>query len=98
MSPQRIDNMLVAGKSIATSYVAAAAYRVHSFEWSVGAAAGTTASFVLSEGLLPYQLIDELPSSEPKLEKLQQRLEANGNPIAFPKTSIFNDDWKEWIP
>ncbi|WP_421657109.1 FAD-dependent oxidoreductase [Leptothermofonsia sp. ETS-13] len=98
MIPQQIDNLLVAGKSIATSYIAAAAYRVHSFEWSVGAAAGTTASFVLEEGLLPYQLVSELPSFEPKLLQLQQRLEANGNPTAFPKTSIFNLDWGQWKP
>jgi hypothetical protein len=42
--PQEIDNLLVVGKSIATSHIAAAAYRVHSFEWSSGAAAGTTAA------------------------------------------------------
>jgi hypothetical protein len=98
MIPQRIDNLLVAGKSIATSYSAAAAYRVHSFEWSIGAAAGTTASFALENGILPHQLTEELPSIQPKLIALQQRLEANGNPTAFPGTSIFNLDWKNWAP
>jgi hypothetical protein len=96
MIPQKIDNLLVAGKSIATSYIAAAAYRVHSFEWSVGAAAGTTAAFALSEGLLPYQLVDELPKREPQLEKLQKQLQKNGNPTAFPDTSIFNERWDDW--
>lgn len=96
MIPQKIDNLLVAGKSIATSYSAAAMYRVHSFEWSAGAAAGTTAAFALSEGILPYQLTDELPGREAKLEKLQQQLQTNGNPTAFPNTSIFNLDWEEW--
>ena len=43
MIPQKLDNLLVASKSIATSFIVAADYRVHSFEWSVGAAAGTTA-------------------------------------------------------
>ncbi|UBF28059.1 FAD-dependent oxidoreductase [Kovacikia minuta CCNUW1] len=97
MIPQQVDNLLVAGKSIATSYSAAAAYRVHPFEWSAGAAAGTTASFVLSKGLLPYQLVDDLPRPEPELEALQRLLDANGNPIAFPHTSIFNLDWDEWV-
>jgi hypothetical protein len=96
MIPQKVDNMLVAGKSIATSSIAAAAYRVHSFEWSAGAAAGTTASFALAEGVLPYELVDDLPRPEPLLLRLQQQLEANGNPIAFPDTSIFNLDWEEW--
>ncbi|MEG4284114.1 FAD-dependent oxidoreductase [Microcoleus sp. A006_D1] len=96
MIPQRIDNMLVAGKSIAVSHTAAAAYRVHSFEWSAGAAAGVTAAFSLENGILPYELVDELPSREPNLEVLQLRLQQNKNPIAFPGTSIFNSSWQNW--
>ncbi|MGD1851520.1 MAG: FAD-dependent oxidoreductase [Cyanophyceae cyanobacterium] len=94
--PQHIDNLLVAGKSIATSHIAAAAYRVHSFEWSVGSAVGTTASFALDEGMMPFELVDDLPWREPKLEQLQRLLVSNGNVIAFPNTSIFNNDWDEW--
>lgn len=90
MIPQKIDNMLVAGKSIATSHTAAAAYRVHSFEWSAGAAAGTTVAFALENGILPYQLVDNLPQPEPQLEALQRRLDREGNPTAFPNTSILN--------
>ncbi|MCW6051682.1 FAD-dependent oxidoreductase [Lyngbya sp. CCAP 1446/10] len=96
MIPQRIDNMLVAGKSIAVSHTAAAAYRVHSFEWSAGAAAGVTAAFSLENGILPYELVDELPSREPNLEALQLRLQQDKNPIAFPGTSIFNSSWQNW--
>ncbi|MCA1990917.1 MAG: FAD-dependent oxidoreductase [Coleofasciculus sp. S288] len=96
MIPQKIDNMLVAGKSIATSHIAAAAYRVHSFEWSSGAAAGTTAAFALEKGIAPYELVDELPRQEPQLRVLRQRLEQSGNPTAFPDTSIFNENWDEW--
>lgn len=96
MIPQQIDNLLVAGKSIANSTIAAAAYRVHSFEWSVGAAAGTTAAFALKEGIRPYALVDNLPNWEPQLARLQQRLQNNGNPTAFPDTSIFNLDWEDW--
>jgi len=96
--PQEIDNMLVAGKNMATSYSAAAAYRVHSFEWSSGAAAGTTASFALSEGIFPYELVDDLPRPEPKLAELQALIQSSGNPTAFPNTSIFNLDWEEWRP
>lgn len=96
MIPQEIDNLLVAGKSIATSHIAAAAYRVHSFEWSVGAAAGATADFALEKGVAPYQLVDELPRPEPQLRRLRQRLENQGNPTAFPNTSIFNESWEDW--
>lgn len=96
MIPQKIDNLLVGGKSIATSHIAAAAYRVHSFEWSAGAAAGTTAAFALKNGIAPYQLVDDLPKPEPQLQALKQLLEKNGNPTAFPDTSIFNQNWDDW--
>ena len=76
--------------------IAAAAYRVHSFEWSVGAAAGTTADFALRQGVLPYELVDDLPREEPLLLALQQELQANGNPTAFPNTTIFNEDWEDF--
>lgn len=96
MIPQEIDNLIVASKSIATSTIAAAAYRVHSFEWSVGVAAGTTIDFAMDEQVLPYELVDDLPREEPLLLQLQTRLNANGNPTAFPNTSIFNQDWEAW--
>jgi len=96
MIPQKIDNMLVAGKSIAASHIAAAAYRVHSFEWSAGAAAGITAAFALETEIVPYQIVQDLPAPSPLLELLQLRLQNNGNPIAFPDTSIFNEDWDDW--
>ncbi|QSJ19042.1 FAD-dependent oxidoreductase [Nostoc sp. UHCC 0702] len=96
MIPQKIDNLLVGGKSIATSHIAAAAYRVHSFEWSAGAAAGTVAAFSLKNAVAPYELVDDLPEPEPQLQALKRLLEQNGNPTAFPNTSIFNQNWQDW--
>ncbi len=96
MIPQKIDNLIVAGKSIATSHVAAAAYRVHSFEWSSGAAAGMVAIFGLSEDIMPYELVDEPFIKETELQTLKDKLEERGNPTAFPDTSIFNQDWSDW--
>jgi hypothetical protein len=98
MIPQRVDNMLVASKSIAASTIAAAAYRVHSFEWSVGAAAAHTIDFSLRNGVLPYELVDNLPSREPLLDQLRAEIDASGNPTKFPNTSIFNEDWGNWRP
>ena len=96
MIPPRIDNLIVTGKNIATSHISAATYRVHSFEWSSGAAAGTTAAFALERNLLPYQLVENVPHTNPQLEALQARLNANQNPTAFPGMSIFNENWKDW--
>jgi hypothetical protein len=96
MIPQKIDNMLVAGKSIATSHTAAAAYRIHSFEWSTGAAAATTAIFALQRNIMPYQMVQNLPKRVPAIVQLRRRLESNQNPTSFPNTSIFNDNWQDW--
>lgn len=97
MIPQKVDNLLVAGKSIAVSHIAAAAYRVHSFEWSSGAAAAITAAFSLDENVLPYQLVEQEPIiKEKRLQVLRQKIDATGNPISFPDTSIFNESWDEW--
>jgi hypothetical protein len=96
MIPQDLDNLLVAGKGIATSHIAAAAYRVQSFEWSVGAAAGVTGDFVLEHDRWPYELVNDLPRREPLLEQLRQQLEHRGNPTEFPHMSIFNHDWNDW--
>jgi hypothetical protein len=96
MIPQKLDNFLVGGKSIATSQIAAAAYRVHSFEWSVGAATAATVDFALKKGVMPYQLVDDLPQAEPLLAELQQILNQQGNYTAFPDTSILNESWDGW--
>jgi FAD dependent oxidoreductase len=90
MIPPRIDNLIVTGKNIATSHISAATYRVHSFEWSTGAAAGTTAAFALEQNILPYQLVDNIPHVNPMLEALQKRLNENQNPTAFPGVSLLN--------
>jgi FAD dependent oxidoreductase len=88
--------MIVAGKSIAGSHIAVAAYRVHSFEWSVGSAAAKTAIFAMDKAILPYQLTDNLPADEPLLKELRTEIESSGNPTFFPKTSIFNQSWEQW--
>ncbi|MEM1368307.1 MAG: FAD-dependent oxidoreductase [Cyanobacteria bacterium P01_H01_bin.15] len=94
--PQEIDNLLIAGKSIAVSHIAAAAYRVHSFEWSSGVAAGMAAVFSLEKDIFPYEMVDGVFFAEKDLQELKRRLNESGNPTAFPDTSIFNEDWDEW--
>jgi hypothetical protein len=96
MIPPKIDNLIVTGKSMAMSHISGSAYRVQAIEWSTGAAAGTTAAFSLETGVMPFQLVENLPRANSKLEELQKRLNANGNPTAFPNTSILNTNWKDW--
>ncbi|AKE62625.1 hypothetical protein MYAER_0261 [Microcystis aeruginosa NIES-2549] len=94
--PQKIDNLLISGKSIALSHIAAAAYRVHSFEWSSGVAAGITAVYALDNNVLPYQLVEsDFLIGNKQLRELRQKIDASGNPTVFPDASIFRsmDDW-----
>ena len=94
--PQKIDNLLISGKSIALSHIAAAAYRVHSFEWSSGVAAGITAVYALDNNVLPYQLVEsDFLIGNKQLRELRQKIDASGNPTVFPDASIFRstDNW-----
>ena len=38
--PQRLENLLAAGKAIGTTHITNGAYRLHPVEWNVGEAAG----------------------------------------------------------
>ena len=59
--PVGVDNLLIGGKSIAGSHIVNAMTRVHYGEWSVGAAAGATAGWLLQEAypsdLTPSQIV-----------------------------------------
>jgi hypothetical protein len=84
--PQRLDNLLVSGKGMATSTIAAAAYRVHSFEWVGGGSGGHHRGFLpCVRGVLPYELVDDLPRQEPLLLALQQEFAGpTATPLLFP--------------
>ena len=47
--PQGVNNLLIGGKSIAVSHIVNALTRVHMSEWGVGAAAGVSASWLVTQ-------------------------------------------------
>lgn len=59
--PQTVDNVLIGGKSIAVTHITNGVTRVHYGEWSIGAAAGATAGWLLRYGrpedLKPSQIV-----------------------------------------
>jgi hypothetical protein len=73
--PQRIDNLLIGGKSIAVTHIVNAATRLHYGEWTIGAAAGTTAAWIINQNqpdLTPERLVTR--NLMPKLhEALKQQ-------------------------
>jgi hypothetical protein len=50
LTHERLDNLLVAGKTMAQSFLANSATRLHPIEWSTGSAAGAAAAFMARTG------------------------------------------------
>lgn len=74
--PQGVDNLLIGGKAIAVTHIVNGVTRIHHGEWSVGAAAGATAGWLLAQknpNLTPAAIV---PSKQ--MPKLQQFLKKQG--------------------
>jgi len=68
--PQGVDNLLIGGKAIAVSHIANGVTRIHQGEWSIGAAAGATAGWILKQNkpnLTPSEIVTN--KLMPKLHK-----------------------------
>ena len=51
--PQRVENLLPAGKNIGTTHITNGAYRLHPVEWNIGEAAGALAAYCLDRKAPP---------------------------------------------
>lgn len=74
--PQRIDNLLIGGKSMAVSHIVNGATRIHVGEWSAGAAAGAAAAWLSLQSdnsLTPQAILDR-----GRLNELQDLLRSQG--------------------
>jgi hypothetical protein len=74
--PQEIDNLLMGGKGIAVSHIVNAATRVHYSEWSIGAAAGATAGWLVKDA--PPDLMAAEIVANGHMRQLQAHLEDQG--------------------
>ncbi len=54
--PQRVQNLLTAGKNIGATHITNGCYRLHPVEWNIGEAAGALAAFCLNQTLTPDQV------------------------------------------
>lgn len=66
--PQGIDNLLIGGKSIAVTHIVNAVTRIHNSEWSIGAGAGVTAAWLLTQPDLFQSLIGIHTAPPPRLQ------------------------------
>ena len=72
-------NLLVAGKSMATSFLTSAVTRLHPNEWASGTAAGVAAAMMSELNLSSAQMVVNVI-------ELQDRLRSLGVPLAFNLT------------
>jgi hypothetical protein len=75
--PQGVENVLIGGKSIAVSHIVNGMTRVHHGEWSVGAAAGSIAGWLLRYGK-PYDLAPSQIVVTGQMPAVQRHLEEQG--------------------
>ena len=77
--PVDTDGMILSAKSIGTTHITNAAYRMHPVEWAIGEAGGFLAAFSIWTGKQPREIV----GNEALLRKLQGSLTRNGIPIVW---------------
>jgi hypothetical protein len=78
--PQRVRNLLPAGKNIGTTHITNGCYRLHPVEWNIGEVAGLLAAHCLNNGLTPHQVQE----NDARLADFQTRLHGEGIEIRWP--------------
>ena len=77
--PIDTDGLVLSAKSIGTTHITNAAYRMHPVEWTIGEASGFLAAFSVWTNKQPREIVN----NESLLRKLQGFLTRNGIPIVW---------------
>ena len=77
LAPETTDGLILSSKSIGTTHITNAVYRMHSVEWAIGEAGGHLAAFALKE----WVSIRDVAQDEKLLRKFQGHLARNGIPL-----------------
>jgi hypothetical protein len=78
--PERVENLVAAGKAIGTTHVTNGAYRVHPVEWSAGEAAGHLVALCAARATTPHAV----HASRALTDELQSRLADAGVELHWP--------------
>ena len=78
--PQRLDNVLAAGKCLGVTHITNGCYRLHPVEWNVGEAAGALAAFCLDHRAPPRAV----RSDPTRLADFQAQLTCQGVQLHWP--------------
>lgn len=85
--PINTDGLILSAKSLGTTHITNAAYRMHPVEWAIGEASGYLAAFCCWLNLSPR----EIATSEAQVRRVQGLMTRNGIPI-FWFDDIGHDD------
>ncbi len=85
--PMTTDGFILSAKSLGTTHITNAAYRMHPMEWAIGEASGFLAVFAAWTAEQPRAVVESLPL----LRKLQGFMTRNGVPI-FWFDDVGHDD------
>lgn len=85
--PVNTDGLVLSAKSIGTTHITNAAYRMHPIEWAIGEASGYLATLAVWLGVEVRNIV----TSEVRTRELQGILTANGIPI-FWFDDVAHDD------
>ncbi|MEL6381650.1 MAG: FAD-dependent oxidoreductase [Cyanobacteria bacterium J06626_18] len=89
--PQTTDGLVLSAKSIGTTHITNAAYRMHPVEWAIGEASGWLATFAVWTGLQPRSLATE----KAHVRKIQGFMARNKIPIFwFDDVSHIDPDFE----
>ncbi|MBU1176434.1 MAG: FAD-dependent oxidoreductase [Alphaproteobacteria bacterium] len=78
--PQRVTNLIPAGKNIGTTHITNGCYRLHPVEWNIGEVAGALAAWCLNQDATPHGV----QSDDKRLSAFQSHLERRGIERQWP--------------
>lgn len=78
--PQRVQNLVAAGKNLGATHITNGCYRLHPVEWNVGEAAGALAAYCLERRVVP----SAVRATPRLLEEFQQSLADLGVELEWP--------------
>lgn len=85
--PINTDGLILSSKSIGTTHITNAAYRMHPVEWAIGEAGGHLAALALSEEVAPR----DIATNQGLKRKLQALLARHGIPLFWFNDVAHND-------
>ncbi len=79
--PQRMENLLPAGKNLGVTHITNGCYRLHPVEWSIGEAAG----WLVAESLRTKEPPRQIRKDPQRLAQFQQTLRSRGLELEWPR-------------